>query len=96
MSVNDEAVLFVFYSITSDNILSDVRVSWKQRLAKGWRWTGSGSSGKQDIPYEVQYNGPMKSREKMIELLTIQYDKLKQKGVINKYKIYKKFPKLNF
>lgn len=90
----DETVLFVIYKNATD-------ARWGQDMRVGnfkWRFTGSGTtlplgSAPGKYPRELQFNGPIESREKTKRYLVSYMDKLKRKGVVERFKVVNKFPK---
>ena len=86
-----ESSLFIFYRLNEDYIGKE----WKYpRLPSKWRWVGSGSSSSKEMPEEAQFSGPKSSQEKAMMILTEKFNELKGKRVVDRYRIYKKFPKL--
>ena len=82
---DNKAVIFVFYAMEKSS-------SWNYRLSKGWWWVGSGTSqpvGHQPTKYprEEQFDGPMASRRATRDYLQAKFEKLKSKGIIQRFKI---------
>lgn len=79
-------VLFVFYNLIKPE-------SWTYtQFPKSWNWTGSGSTssvGGKKLEYEreEQFDGGKDNKDKMKNYLDKYFLKLKQKGIISKYKI---------
>lgn len=90
--VNDEGIIFVFYTIDNPG-------EWKEKIKKmpkEWNIYGSGhtnpltKNGMLNLykyEREEQYGGPMKNREQMKKILADYYNKLKKNGLIKFYKI---------
>lgn len=81
------SVIFVFYTFKQVD-------SWTYtKFPKGWNWTGAGSTTslnstkKRVYEREEQFNGPRETRDSMKVYLEKIFDKLKKKGVIERYKI---------
>jgi hypothetical protein len=77
------STLFVFYNINGIH-------TWKydsKKFPKGWKWTGSGSTGKTKYPREEQFDGPKEGRDKMKKYLDSFFKKLKTKKIVSNYKI---------
>lgn len=78
--------LFVFYTLLKGE-------SWiYDRMPSGWKWTGSGSTsplGGKKLEYEreEQFDGTKERKAKMRAYLDKYFSKLKQKGIVSKYKI---------
>jgi len=91
----DEAVLFVIYKNASDARWSISDSSIKKYK---WHFTGSGTthplgSAPGKYPREMQFNGPIESRENTKRILASFMDELKRKGVVERFKVVNKFPK---
>ena len=89
----EEKTLFVFYTI---NPQSTTKVWTYGKFPKGWNWIGGGSSvpvkGKKLLYLqEEQFTGVKDTQEKMKMYLITFFDKLKQKGIIVRYKIRNSF-----
>jgi hypothetical protein len=78
--------LFVFYTLLKP-------VSWTYgKFPQGWVWTGSGFTNplngkKLKYEREEQFNGTQKNQDKMKDYLDRYFKKLKEKGVVQFYKI---------
>ena len=57
----------------------------------GERHTLGSAPGK--YPREMQFNGPIESSEKTKRYLVSYMDKLKRKGLVERFKVVNKFPK---
>jgi hypothetical protein len=89
---HQEKVIFVFYTFAQGG-------SWTyNKLPTGWWWVGggstvpvnaSGTSGKYER--EEQFQGPAKTQDKTMLYLDKVFTKLKQDGVISKFKLRKSF-----
>lgn len=81
--------LFVFYKPV-DGMESK---SWKcPKFPAGWYFVGSGGSGNSRLPVETQYSGPNENCGKMEIVLRDCHEKLKERGVIKNFRIYRKYP----
>jgi hypothetical protein len=93
----EEKTLIVFYTI---NEQSAIKTWTYAKMPKGWHWIGGGSTspvigkkGSKKISYlnEEQFNGTKDTQDKMKTYLINCFDKLKEKGIITKYKIRKSY-----
>ena len=50
-----------------------------------WEWVGSGSTGNSSLPYESQWTGPSKNKDKVKVILNEAHKKLQKKDVIDTF-----------
>jgi hypothetical protein len=87
----EKAILFVFYNINPNS----PNKSWNYgKFPKDWYWVGGGSVKplmgkkiKSAYIQEEQFNGPIKTKEKMKDYLENFFTNLKKKKIITQFKI---------
>lgn len=79
--INNDSVIFVFYDLKENE-------NWTyKKFPKNWTWTGAGYTGNSSYSREEQFNGPLKYREKMINILKDKFTELERKGIVIRFKI---------
>ena len=80
------ASFFVVYKIGDDG------GEWTYpHLPKGWWWVGAGQTGLARLPREEQFTGPKEGRKDAKEKVGSVFRSLKQKGVVQNYKLINDF-----
>jgi hypothetical protein len=87
-----EGVLFVFFTFNKETTKDK---SWTYpKFPKDWWWVGKGTTNPTRGPSkgytyenEEQFMGPKDKRDDMKKILDKKFSKLKEDGIITKYKI---------
>lgn len=91
MTSENKATLFVFYNF-NPNALTNTWVY--KRFPKGWDWIGAGGVPLEfGFEREEQFGGIKEKQKIMKEYLNKYFTKLKQNGIITKFKIQNSFIK---
>lgn len=81
--VKPHTCLFVFYKAVTGFNLGDCNISWN--------WIGSGMTHNDNYPREMQYMGNSEEFHEMYHYLYNEFDKLKNKGIVERFHIAEKY-----